>query len=484
MIIRTKKPGRFGRRSVLRGLLGGAAVGVSLPALQIFLNESGTAYADGAAFPKRFGVFFWGNGVLPWRWVPQMTGSFAERDELTGEYALPLSEQLASLESLREDMIVVSGFDVKTGGRIPHNSAVCGMLTGAPLVVEGEREIWEHPTIDQIVARELGSYTRFRSLETSGVPSSYSVSYSGSNTRNPSESSPWNLYQRLFVDGFRLPGEEAFSDPRLALRRSVLDAVMDHSRDLRRHLGSEDQRRVDMHFTQIRELEMRIARLEDDPPSFEACMRPNAPPMDLASDERGRPPVVERNALMAELLAMAFACDQTRVFSHALSPAVGDVVFPVDGLEIMESGQGVLKGHHDLTHNEPPPTADEVRNLGVDADVQMWRVNEIVKHIVGRIGDFVSAFKAIPEGSETLLDHMAILGTTDSSNPRLHSLEDFPILVFGGLSGALRTGQHYRSDGDNASRVSLSILRGLGLNAGSFGHGDGRTTDGVSAIER
>ena len=38
---------RLSRRTVLRGLLGGAAVGVGLPLLEAMLNANGTALADG-----------------------------------------------------------------------------------------------------------------------------------------------------------------------------------------------------------------------------------------------------------------------------------------------------------------------------------------------------------------------------------------------------------------------------------------------------
>ena len=66
------------RRTVLKGLLGGTVVSLGLPALEIFLNSHGTAFAeDGPAvsgFPRRFGLFFWGNGVLPDRWVPSGEG--------------------------------------------------------------------------------------------------------------------------------------------------------------------------------------------------------------------------------------------------------------------------------------------------------------------------------------------------------------------------------------------------------------------------
>ena len=65
---------RLPRRTLLKGLLGGTAVSVGLPALDMFLNNHGTAYADGSAFPARFGLWFWGNGVQPDRWVPETTG--------------------------------------------------------------------------------------------------------------------------------------------------------------------------------------------------------------------------------------------------------------------------------------------------------------------------------------------------------------------------------------------------------------------------
>ncbi len=50
------------RRHVLRGMLNGGVVAVALPVLDCFLNDSGTAYANGAALPVRFGTWFWGLG--------------------------------------------------------------------------------------------------------------------------------------------------------------------------------------------------------------------------------------------------------------------------------------------------------------------------------------------------------------------------------------------------------------------------------------
>ena len=98
------------RRTFLRGVLaGGAAVCVGLPVLDVWLNESGTALAAGGALPRRFGLFYWGNGMLPDRWVPQGSGT-----------DWTLSDQLAPLESVKEQISVISGMSVKVPGIEPH----------------------------------------------------------------------------------------------------------------------------------------------------------------------------------------------------------------------------------------------------------------------------------------------------------------------------------------------------------------------------
>ena len=63
------------RRRFLRGLLGGGAVTVGLPLLDLFLDEHGEALADGTALPLVVGTWFWGCGVNPQRWVPAEEGA-------------------------------------------------------------------------------------------------------------------------------------------------------------------------------------------------------------------------------------------------------------------------------------------------------------------------------------------------------------------------------------------------------------------------
>src|SRR5262245_43384238 len=63
------------RRMLLRGAARGVSVAVGLPVLEAMLNGNGTALAAGDPLPKRFGEFYWGNGVVASRWFPTATGA-------------------------------------------------------------------------------------------------------------------------------------------------------------------------------------------------------------------------------------------------------------------------------------------------------------------------------------------------------------------------------------------------------------------------
>ena len=432
---------RLSRRTVLKGLLGGAVVTVGLPWLEIFNRP---ASASGSLFPQRFGLFFWGNGVHPDRWVPSQTGP---------DWAL--SEQLAPLETVKEQITVVSGLEVKVPNAVPHAAGAAGILTGHPLVVEGDSNTFAAPSIDQVIAADLGSETRFRSLEFGASPHR-GRSYNGSHSTNPPETSPFALWERIFGDDFRAPGEEGEVDPTLGLRRSVLDAVADDAKSLQRNLGHDDTQRLEQHFTGIRELERRLARLEEEPPDLASCRRAPEPEGNFDPID-GRPQISAKNRAMCDIIALALACDQTRVFSNFITDPGNDLLF-----------QGAAAGHHQLTHDEP---GDQPQ------------VHQIVLSLVAEYGYLVEALRAIPEGDGTLLDNCVVLGTTDVSYGRTHSLDEFPILLAGSGGGRLRSGEHVRFEaGENASRLHLTLMQALGMTIEAFGSEDGYTEDNLSEI--
>lgn len=435
---------KYTRRSVLRGILAGSAVSVGLPVLECFLNQNGTAFASGNGFPLRFGLFFWGNGNLPDRWTPTGEGT-----EWT------LSDQLAPLADVKDLINVVTGMNIYVPNIYPHTSGAAGILSGGLVDTSGGSETFELPTIDQIVAQEIGGETRFKSLEV-GAQDSSGLSYNGPYNQNPIETSPFALFERLFGAGFRAPGDAPIIDPTIGLRRSVLDAVVVDANRLQQRLGYSDRIRMEQYLEGIRAIEFQLAKLEEDPPNLAACVKPGEPDTDYP-DIDGRPQLSAKHRATVDLLTMSLACDQTRVFSDCFSAPVNNVLFP-----------SASAGHHQLTHDEPNDQPG---------------VHDIILQIMAEFNYLISRLQSIEEGDGTLLDNCAVLGTSEISFGRTHSLENIPILTAGAAGGALRQGIHYHSPtGENTSKVMLSLIQSLGLSIGSFGKGDALASSGLPAI--
>jgi hypothetical protein len=435
------------RRTLLKGMLGGSLVTLGLPPLELFFDRAPKSRAAAGGFPRRLGVFFWGNGNIPQLWEPRGDGA-----DWTP------SPQLEPLAPVKDKVSVVTGTVVPFNNRVPHGTGLAGVLTGADLTdIRGDEFTMTRPTLDQVAAAAIGRETRFRSLEVAVIPSA-GFSHNGPRSVNPAESSPARLFDRLFNPdgGFRAPGTDAPPDPKLHLRRSVLDAVRQDASRLARRLGARDAARLDQHLTGVRELEQRIARLEAAPPSLAACRAPMAPRASFP-DIEGRPQIAEISGAIIELLAMALACDQTRVFSLFFCPPLADTLF----LDLPQ-------GHHQLTHDE-----------GGDQP----QVHRIVRFVMGELARLLQRFDAVEEGDGTLLDHLSLLATSDLSFGRTHSIEEYPILVCGGSSGALKAGVHVKARGEPVSRVGLSLLRAVGVPQAEFGDGPARVTDGIAGLE-
>jgi hypothetical protein len=434
---------------LLRGLLAGGAVAVGLPALEVFLGPNGDALADGSGFPTRFGWWFFGNGVHANRWVPAGNGPDYE-----------LSEQLAPLASVKDEVSVVSGLRIDLPNSVPHGSGPAGVLYGGPLKNVGDsfdNSTFGAPTLDQVVAQAFGDATRFRSLEVSVERTTKTLSYAGPSAPNPPEFSPAALFQRLFGAGFVEPGSEPIFDPNLRLRRSVLDAVSEDAKSLQKRVSASDRLRLQQHYDGIRALEQQIAKLEEDPPNLASCKKPAAP-LDDYPDQDGRPQMSAIHRVHADMLAMALACDATRAFSLMFSKPVSNVLYP-----------GAPAGHHQLTHDEPGEQPE---------------VHKIILQIVSELAYFIEALRSVPEGDGTLLDHMALLALSDCSYGKSHAIDNYPLLVVGGCNGALKRGIHYHAPTpESASKLGFTLLRALGIPATSFGTDKGVVMDGISELE-
>src|SRR5690606_20934664 len=127
-----------------------------------------------------------------------------------------------------------------------------------------------------------------------------------------------------------------------ALRRSVLDAVLDDAERLKMTVGTEDALRIDAHMESIRAIEQRIPVAEGDATStgttggstpMETCT-PEAPPMSLED-------MTATSRALNRLITAAVACNLTRVYTHLWSGARDENTYPTIP---------VNSAHHDLTH--------------------------------------------------------------------------------------------------------------------------------------
>jgi hypothetical protein len=444
------------RRTFLRGLAGGALVSVALPALEAMFDVNGEALAGGDPIPTRFGVWFWGNGVRRAHWTPIGTGAaWTPRNE---------TEPLAAA-GLRPYVSPVTGFEIKTATH-PHHSGMAGILTGHRYHEIGRvrdtiASTFAQPSIDQVVAARWWSNpatrARYRSLEvgvcrftgTDEGTTFQHLSHNGPNNVNPAEYSPRAVFDRLFGGG-------ALAPQVTAARRSVLDAIRGDLTGLRGRVSAADRTRLDQHLESIRSIELRLMA------SPALCTTP-VRPAEGYPDVMGREQIQQKNEVMSDLVAMALACDLTRVFS---------VLFSTCGSGVVYWMAGARNGMHQLCHDERAPGAE-----------QQPTVHAAIRFTMESLAHFLNRLRMTPEGAGNLLDRCAILCTTELSEGFTHSNDEFPILVAGRAGGALRGGVHVRSTTrENTSNVLLTLLRAVGDTRASFGGGAGATSAVVPGL--
>jgi hypothetical protein len=455
---------KLSRRTLLRG----AGAAVALPTLEAMLNSHGTAYAQGMQLPKRFVVWFFGNGVLRSRWTPQQQGQNWQLTEQLG----PLVDPGRSID-VKSYVNVVSGYDVKTPNARGHHNGVAAMLSGAPFIplqpTNGApyASKFGMKSIDQVAADIIGATTTFKSLQlavskrytTGEGPTLQYLSHRGPDAPMPQDTNPAAVFNRLFA-GFT-PKDP--TDPRDRLRASVLDAVKDDAKRLQVKLGANDRARLDQHLTAISELRTQILALP--PVVTSSCVVPT-PITQTNQDQSGVEPYEAVNKAFSDLMALAFACDLTRVVTYQFSGSVGGQCFK------------------DLSPGQP---RDNEHSLTHDAAAQ-GAVNDGIKFTMRCFAYTLDRLKKSVEGQGNLLDQSCVLCTSDVAEGLDHSIKDYPILVAGRAGGRLKyPGIHERAplagvNGPNTSNVLLSCMQAIGTGVTSVGKDQGLSSTPCAAI--
>ena len=438
---------KFNRRSLLRGAIQGSAVVMGLPILQSFLNDNGTAFADGTELPPCFGSWFFGLGLTPGRWEPEVIGS---------NYELP--EHIAALQPIREKLNIFSGLQVFLDGKVNQNhiSGAQGQMTG--IVTKSAADYDE--SFDAIIDKQFGANVRFRTLEVAcdGNASS-GWTARGKNGKTPCQISPLELYRRIYGEGFIDPNQAEFTpDPEVMVRHSVLSAVTEQRQKLMTTVSSDDRSRLDEYFTSLRDVEQKLAFELERPAPLPACSIP------LIGDEEIGTMVAQvqnTHKQFVTLLSHALACGQTRIFHVTLGNAFSTLRLP-----------GEPSAYHALTHEEP-----------IDPELGYQPKCKIIgEQCMGFFVELLQAMDLIQEGEGTLLDRSVVYAFTDHGEARLHSMKSLPVFTAGSAGGRLNTGLHVSAEGDAATRVGFTIQKALGVVSNRWGTESNEVTTPFSEV--
>lgn len=449
----TAQPAVVSRRAFLRGM----GVCVAVPFLESLRGPLRAAESAAANFassptgvPVRTAFLYFPNGAIPAAWWPKGDGA-----------SFQWSRTLQPLEKHKEHVQIFGGLDDKSAepgadGPGDHARGNGTFLTGVRLK-KSATDIRAGVSIDQILAREYGHLTRFRSLElscdgaprTGGCDSGYSCAYqfnlawSSATTPKAPESNPRRVFERLFGEGKH--GERAANlQRRLKEDKSVLDFVLDDARALERRLHAEDRQKLDQYLTGVREIEARIQKSEQ----FGKSPDPNIEtPAGIPSDYGAH------MQLLFDMLVLAFQTDTTRVATFLLGH---------DGSNRSFDQIGISEGHHDLTHHR-----NRKERIDKVADIDLW--------YVGQFAQFLSKLNQVKDADgSTLLHNSIIVYGSGNADGNRHTHTNLPLILAGDGGGTLNPGRYVNHGGKPLTDLYLRMAHTLGVtNLDRFGDSSG-----------
>lgn len=437
----TKK--HINRRAVLKA----AGVSLGLPFLDAMV-PAGTAFAQTAAVLKmRMGFFYIPHGAIMYntahgpamdKWTPSGSGA-----------NFKLSPILSSLEPHKK---YVSSFgnleNAATAGSVHTFTPATWLSATRP--VTGSARAHMATTLDQVVARVISQDTPLPSLEVSsetivqaaaGGGGSYTtLSFRDADSPLPMEANPRKVFLQLFGEG-DTPRE------RVSISRqtnSILDLILDRTRQLQGQLGSGDKVVLDGYLDSVREIERRTqkAALKD----LSALKIPEAPIGELDS-------FPDQVKLMFDLIALAYQADLTRVASY---------IMVAEGTNRTYNHIGVPDSFHPVSHH-----ANDLERLNKLVKIQSWHVE--------KFAEFLSRLAAIKEGEGTLLDHSIFMYGSNMSNSDLHNNYPEPNIIVGGGNGKIKLGgQHIMlPERTPIANLHLTLLQKVGVERDKFGDSTG-----------
>lgn len=445
-----KKPFRLSRRA----FLGGAGATIGLPLLEAMLPIGKSAFAQ-SDMPTRMLCYYVPNGMHMQAWTPAQTGR---------DYAL--TAILQPLADYKDDILVISNLANAAANAGPdgpgdHARGTGSFITATRVTKTAGDDIRNGVSLDQVAAGEIGSRTRFASIEVgmdgggtagncdSGYSCAYTrnISWAGPQTPMPKITNPRTLYDRLF-SGFDSAETAEQSQRRARLNQSVLDYVVGDIQSLKQKLGANDRAKLDEYLTGVEDLERSLSTFEAG-----ACVIPERP------DSSGYN-VTEKARIMADLMTTAFQCDLTRIQTFMMANA---------GSERVYDFLGINTGHHTISHHQ-----SQQSNYDMLQAIDIWEMEQFA-YLIGRLKNATDAT------GNSLLDSCMVFLSSEISDGDRHNHNNLPVLLAGSANGYFNTGQHVRfSSSQPIANLYMSMLDAIGAPVLSFGDDGNGPLSGIT----
>lgn len=406
-----------------RKFVGSLGLSLALPNLECFGEISKDI--------KRFAAVYVPNGINMHHWTPSYYG------ELKG-----LTDTLSPMIDHIDDVQIISGLThdkarANGDGAGDHARACSTFLTGKQ-AHKHESKIRSGKSMDQYLADKYNGITRFDSLRFGGDKArivgkcdsgyscayQYNLSWKSANQPLPAMHDPKDIFNRLF-NVQKLKQKEKIRN------KSILDFVMEESRDLSKRVSGHDKIKLDEYMYSVREVELELERRD----KFNLN---NNFEFDFDIENKA-----DKFRIIYNLMHLAFLTDTSRVITFLTAH---------DGYNGPFRDIGIDEGHHSLSHHQKDP-----KKLAALAKIDLFNVR--------LFSEFISKLK-----KDNLLQNTNIIYGAGISDGNRHNHDELPCILVGGKGG----GTHFRVKKEKPMcDLFISVLHKHGIDIEHFGDSEG-----------
>jgi hypothetical protein len=402
------------------------------------------SYAGGGTDPVYLVLLFTPCGAVRYKWGaqgPAPTGTTAAvtsplvfRDTLAA-----FTKAGPSQVDLTNQIIVLDGLNVMAANGGSHEAGMAALWTGTTIKNNGDAATT--PSIDQAIAPLLSSQLGItRPYPTLPLMAQSTADYQQRSVQTRMLYDASGNWVDPYADpaaalALLFPGASTSAssgpDKKTFIRQQVFQHVNADLTKIQSRLCTEDRQQLQTLQAVWNQVEQQIASAAS---AAASCTAPTLPAAGSGGD-----PFPTRVQAMSNILAMALACDLTRVASLQLSHALSPVTHTWLGASQQQT-------HHMYSHqgpsslwalgtdlyNEPSSVTSQYPQQLIDIDA--WYAAQ-----VANLAYTLSQLKTA--SGKTLLDQTVICWGSELDMGASHNHDDTPFVLIGGGGGALKTNQ-------------------------------------------